>query len=202
MQSLVGDKGNDVGRKALEICDSIQMLQDSFSVIENLDKPVIAVVHGACIGGGVDLSSACDIRYASEDARISIREVDVAITADLGTLQRMPKVVGNASWIRELAYTARWADSQECLRHGFFSRVFPTREVALEEALRTASIIAEKSPVAVLGTKRTLNYSRDHTVEEGLNYVKVLNGALLQSEDLKTAVMAIMRKEKPIFPKL
>mmetsp|Transcript_32428 Transcript_32428/g.56089 ORF Transcript_32428/g.56089 Transcript_32428/m.56089 type:complete len:272 (-) Transcript_32428:179-994(-) len=192
----------DIGRKALKLQDFVKKLQDSNNVIEALDKPVIAVVHGLCVGGGVDLTSACDIRYAAEDARISLREIDVGIVADLGTLQRMPKIVGNDSWVRELTYTGRWADSQECLRNGFFSKVLPDRDAALQEALKTASIISEKSPLAILGAKRTLNYSRDRTVEEGLNYVKTLNGALLQSDDLRIAVTALLQKSKPIYPKL
>jgi delta(3,5)-delta(2,4)-dienoyl-CoA isomerase len=192
----------DIGRTAIHIQDHVQGLQDAFSAIERLDKPVIAVIHGVCVGGGVDLISACDIRYASEDARISIREIDLAITADLGTLQRMPKVVGNHSWVRELVYTARWADSQECLRHGFFSKVLPDYASTLKAAMQTAELIAEKSPLILLGAKRTLIYSRDHSVEEGLHYVKALNGALIQSEDIKLAVSAFLNKQKPIFPKL
>eukprot|EP00359_Climacostomum_virens_P002090 CAMPEP_0204901172 /NCGR_PEP_ID=MMETSP1397-20131031/2919_1 /ASSEMBLY_ACC=CAM_ASM_000891 /TAXON_ID=49980 /ORGANISM="Climacostomum Climacostomum virens, Strain Stock W-24" /LENGTH=244 /DNA_ID=CAMNT_0052069477 /DNA_START=70 /DNA_END=804 /DNA_ORIENTATION=+ len=192
----------DIGRRAAKFYDLAKQTQDSFNVLEAIDKPVIAVVHGICLGGGVDLVAACDIRYASADARISIREIDLVIAADLGNLQRVPKICGNDSWVRELVYTGRWAESQECLQRGFFNRVLESREAALEEAMKTAQSIAGKSPLAILGSKRTLNYSRDRSVEEGLNYVKVLNGALSQSEDLKIAVMAMLSKEKPVFPKL
>jgi Delta3,5-Delta2,4-dienoyl-CoA isomerase len=129
---------------------------------------VICVLHGASIGIAIDLSSACDIRLATQDAKMSIKEVDIGIAADVGTLQRFPRVVGNDSWTRELAFTGRFFSAQEALKYGFVSDVFETKEKAMEKAMEIAKVIAAKSPVAVQGTKTLLDYSRDHSIREGL----------------------------------
>ena len=156
--------------------------------------PVICAVHGYCIGAGVDLITACDIRLATADAKLTIKEVDIGICADLGTIQRFQKVVGNDSWTRELAYTARFFTGAEALSKGLFSQVYDTRERCVEEAYKLARVIASKSPVAVNITKKSLNYSRDHTVEEGLNHIAELNGVMLQTTDTAKAVAANFAK--------
>jgi delta(3,5)-delta(2,4)-dienoyl-CoA isomerase len=132
---------------------------------------VICVLHGASIGIAIDLSSACDIRLATQDTKMSIKEVDIGIAADVGTLQRFPRVVGNDSWTRELAFSGRFFSAQEALKHGFVSDVFETKEKAMGKAMEIAKVIAAKSPVAVQGTKTLLDYSRDHSVREGLLYL-------------------------------
>lgn len=130
---------------------------------------VICVLHGAGVGIAVDISASCDIRLASQDARLSIKEVDIGIAADLGTLQRFPRIVGNDSWTKELAFTGRFFSANEALEKGFLSYVLETKEGAVGKAMEIAKLIASKSPIAVQGTKIVLGYSRDHTIREGIS---------------------------------
>ena len=142
----------------------LRPLQESVSSLEKVKVPVIAALNGLVIGAGVDFASAADIRYCSKGAKFTIKEVDIGLAADIGTLQRFQKIVGNDSWTRELAYTARFFTPDESLLHGFVSKVTETPELCLEEAIKMARFIAEKSPVAVTATKLSLVYSRDHSV--------------------------------------
>ncbi|XP_052273203.1 delta(3,5)-Delta(2,4)-dienoyl-CoA isomerase, mitochondrial-like isoform X2 [Dreissena polymorpha] len=192
----------DTGRRAFKLRQFLTEWQRSFSAIEKCNKPVIAAVHSACVGGGVDLTSACDIRYCSEDAWFQIKEVDLGLAADLGTLQRFPKVIGNDSYARELAFTARKFYATEAKQMGFVSRVLPDHTSLLEAALDTAALIASKSPVAVQGTKVSMVYSRDHTVQEGLEHIGIWNQAMLQSTDMMEAAVAQMQKKEAKFSKL
>lgn len=164
--------------------------------------PVIAAVHGYCIGAGVDLTSACDIRLCSQDAKFTIKEVDIGLAADIGTLQRFQKVVGNESWARELAYTARFFGADEALQKGYVSQVLPNADECLKAAVKMATLIAAKSPVAVATSKKSILYSRDHTVQDGLDHVALLNSSMLQTDDLMTAAAAGMQKQVPHFNKL
>jgi delta(3,5)-delta(2,4)-dienoyl-CoA isomerase len=163
------------------------------SSIERCDKSVVAAVHGLCLGGGIDIIAACDIRFAAEGSIFSIKvstlylllrpsahlssqtqEVDVGLAADVGSLQRLPKQTASSSLLYELALTARNFGPSEALTLGLVSKVVPGgREGVLAAALETAKVIASKSPIATLGTKHLLNYSREHTVQEGLDYCKV-----------------------------
>lgn len=192
----------DIGRKAFHLRNVISNFQDSFTVLEKCCKPVVVAVHGACVGAGVDLICACDIRYCTADAWFQVKEVDVGIVADVGTLQRLPKIVGNDSLVRELCYTARQMNADEAHSVGLVSRVLPDKDAMLKVALETAATIASKSPVAVQGTKMSLVYSRDHSVPESLHQVATLNQSLLQSEDVMKAAAAVINKEKPVFAKL
>lgn len=189
----------DVARKAYQTRKMIKTLQDSLTSIEKCPQPVIAAVHSACIGGGVDMISTCDIRYSTDDAWFQIKEVDLALAADIGTLQRMPKVMGSHSLIRELAYTARPMYADEAKSVGFISRVFPDKTTMVERALAMAKEIASKSPIAVQTTKMQLNYARDHSVDEGLDYIASWNMGLLQTTDLIKAAQATMQKQEPTF---
>lgn len=200
MDTLVGD--GDVGRRALMLGRFLASYQATFSCMEDIPQPILACVHGACIGGGIDLITACDMRVCTADAYFSIKEVDIGLVADVGTIQRLPKIVGNHSLIREWAFTGRNVDSAEALSSGLVHRVLPDEATMWKKGLELAALIASKSPIAVTGTKRCLNFSRDHSVEEGLRHVQVWNGAMLQSEDLKTAAQSMMMKEKPIFANL
>jgi len=194
--------GTDVGRNAFHLNTVIRQFQESFTAIEKCPKPVIAAVHSSCIGGGIDLITACDIRYCSDDANFSIKEIDIGIVADVGTLQRLPKVIGNESLLRELAFTGRAFSSQEAKEFGLVSRVFKDKDVLLAESIKLATEIAEKSPLAVAGTKMNLNYARDHSVEDGLNYVAAWNMSMLQTHDLKEVMRAKQERRPPHFDSL
>ncbi|KAK2146485.1 hypothetical protein LSH36_605g02072 [Paralvinella palmiformis] len=199
---LSGDKSNDIGRAAFKIHETIRQYQESFTAIEKCTKPVIAAVHNACIGGGIDLITACDIRYCTSDAWFSIKEVDIGLAADVGTLQRLPKIVGNDSLVRELAYTGRKMFSDEAKQLGIVSRVFPDKETLLSGAVELAELIASKSPIAVQGTKVNLIFSRDNSVPVSLQYAATWNQAMIQSEDVMKSAMAGINKEKATFSKL
>jgi len=196
---LMGSGSEEVGRRAFQLRTLIKELQESFTVVEKCRQPVIATVHSACVGGGVDLMCACDIRMCTSDAWFSIKEVDIGLAADIGTLQRLPKIIGNHSLLRELAYTARKMQSDEAKNVGFVSRVFDTKKEMLSKAVDLASTIATKSPVAISTTKLQLNYARDHTVDEGLDYIASWNMAMLQSQDMLTAAQSSMQKQEPTF---
>ncbi|KAK2510451.1 hypothetical protein Q9233_017727 [Columba guinea] len=171
--------------------------QESFTALEKCPKPVIAAIHGACVGAGVDLISACDIRFCSQDAWFQVKEVDIGLAADVGTLQRLPKIVGSQSLVNELAFTARKMMAPEAQSCGLVSRVFADKEALLAGALEVAVAIAARSPVAVQGTKVNLLFSRDHSVPEGLRYVATWNMAMLQTEDILKSVQASMDKKGP-----
>ncbi|XP_062454280.1 delta(3,5)-Delta(2,4)-dienoyl-CoA isomerase, mitochondrial [Rhea pennata] len=188
-------EGDDVARKAWNLRHKIRQYQESFSVLEQCPKPVIAAVHGACIGGGVDLISACDIRYCTQDAWFQVKEVDIGLAADVGTLQRLPKIVGSQSLVNELAFTARKMMAPEAQSCGLVSRVFPDKEALLRGALDLATAVAAKSPVAVQGTKVNLVYARDHPVAEGLRYAATWNMSMLQTEDILKLVQATLEKK-------
>lgn len=193
----------DVGRKGRMFEGFIKLYQDSISSLERCYKPVIALVHAACVGAGVDLITAADVRYCTRDAWFQVKEVDIGMAADVGTLQRLPKVIGSQSLARELCFTARKFKSDEAYDCGLVSHVFDTREEMLKQAIDLAKDIASKSPIAVQGTKKNMVYSLDHTNQEGLDQIREMNMVNLQSEDFINAVMAQQSKdEPPVFSKL
>ena len=192
----------DPARVSLRLRALIDDFQACISSLEQCGRPVIGVVPGHAIGLALDILSAVDVRYAAKDATFSIREAAIGLAADIGSLQRLPKVVGNDSLARELAFTARDFSADEALRLGLVSRVENDREAALRAAVETAKVITQRSPIAVTGTKTALVYSRDHSVPEGLHYMQLLNGALLQTEDLGASITAVMQKQPPRFSKL
>ena len=193
--SLLSGKGADQ-REDTRI--KILALQAALTAIEKCRKPVIAAVHSHCIGGGVDLISACDIRLATTDAVFSIRETRMGIIADLGTLQRLPYIIGHG-WFRELALTGRDFTAEEAFRMGLLTRVCEDRDKLYAEAGKLANQIAECPPLTVQGVKDVILHSRDHGIESGLNYVAQKNTAALPSEDVVEAVTAFMEKRKPNF---
>jgi len=176
----------------------ILALQAGLTAIEKCRKPVIAAIHSHCIGGGVDLISACDIRLATEDAVFSIRETRMGIIADLGTLQRLPYIIGQG-WFRELALTGRDFTAAEALQMGLLTRVCEDRDALYAEAKTLASQVAGCPPLTVQGVKDVILYSRDHGIDSGLKYVAQKNTAALPSEDVVEAVTAFMEKRKPHF---
>ena len=176
----------------------IMRAQESNNLIEKCRKPVIAAVHSHCIGAGVDMITACDIRIASENAVFSVRETKMALVADLGTLQRLPHIIGQG-WFRELAFTGRNFTAAEALKMGLITRICKDRESLYEEAGQLAAEIAACSPLAVQGTKDALIYSRDHGIQAGLAYSAQKNAALLPCEDVMEAFAAFMEKRPPEF---
>ncbi|XP_065137936.1 delta(3,5)-Delta(2,4)-dienoyl-CoA isomerase, mitochondrial isoform X2 [Paramisgurnus dabryanus] len=202
---IMQPEGDDTARISWNLRHIIAKYQETFSVIEKCPKPVIVAVHGGCIGGGVDLITACDIRLCTQDAWFQVKEVDVGLAADVGTLQRLPKVIGSRSLVNELALTARKMYADEAKSCGLVSRVFPDKETMMAGALEMAGEIASRSPVAVQGTKINLIFSRDHSVQEGLNYMATWNMSMLQTHDLMKSAQAAMEKKTPkeiVFSKL
>jgi enoyl-CoA hydratase len=186
------------GRAREKLRRVILDLQDALSVIERCRKPVIAAIHGACIGGGIDLITCCDMRYAAAEAYFSIKEIDVGMTADVGTLQRLPKLVPDGI-ARELAYTGRRFDAAEAKQIGLVNRVYDSAETLGEGVAEIAAVIAGKSPLSIRGIKEMIVYSRDHSVADGLNYVATWNAAMLMSEDLTEAMTAALEKRPAKF---
>ncbi len=173
-------------------------LQDTLTSLERCRKPVLAAIHGGCIGGGIDLVTCADMRYASSDAYFTIKEIDIGMTADVGTLQRLPKLVGEGI-VRELAYTGRRFDAQEAKEIGLVNRVFESREALYAGVHEIAATIAAKSPLSIRGTKEMITYARDHSVADSLNYIATWNAAMLMSQDLTEAMMSSMAKKAPTF---
>ena len=174
------------------------------TAIEKCEKPVIAALHGWCLGLGIDISVCCDVRICAKDTRIAVKEVDIGLAADIGTLTRLPKVVGNGSWVKDVCLSARQFSAEEAYKVGFVSWVGKEggKEEVIKEALRWAEDVAGKSPVAVQGTKELLNFSWGRSVEDGLRYTAVWNGAALQTGDVERAMMAGMERRKGRFEKL
>jgi len=193
LQGALGASGP--GRREEALHRIIVELQATVSAIEHCRKPVIAAIQGACLGGGVDIACACDLRYASADARFSVKELELAIVADLGTLQRLPRIVGDGV-ARELVFTAREFGAAEALRLGFLSDVADDAAALATRVDAVARGIAARSPLAVRGVKATLNYGRDHAVAEGLAQVAALNASLLLAPDVTEAVAAA-RDQRP-----
>ncbi|KAI3452556.1 hypothetical protein Pfo_009220 [Paulownia fortunei] len=202
LNSLSQDtRSADTGRTGEKLRREIKFLQRAVTAIEECRKPVIAAVHGACVGGGVDIITACDVRYSTENAFFSVKEVDLAITADLGTLQRLPGIVGFGNAM-ELALTARRFSGLEAKELGLVTRLFSNKEALEKGVEEIAEGIAARSPLAVVGTKRVLIQSRDLTLDQGLDYVATWNSGVLVSDDLTEAISAQRQKRKPLYAKL
>jgi enoyl-CoA hydratase len=176
----------------------VHRLQDSITAVARCPKPVIAAVHGYCIGGGVDLIAACDIRLASADAIFSVREAKVAIVADLGSLQRLPAII-NAGHLAELAFTGKDITAERAKEIGLVNDVATDAEGVLKAARTLAAEIAANSPIAVQGTKAVLAANEGRTVADGLDYVATWNAGMLASDDLVEAMTAFMEKRTPKF---
>ena len=175
--------------------EMVVKLQDCVSAIERCEKPVLAAVHNGCIGGGVDIIAACDLRYCTNDSYFTIKEIDMGMVADLGTLQRLPKFVKPAV-VAEMAYTGRAVSGEEAVVIGLANACFLSRETMLEGVVKIATQIASKSPLSVRGTKKTLLNARDHSVTGGLDFIARHNADHLLSDDLKESFSAMMEKRK------
>jgi enoyl-CoA hydratase len=181
-----------------ELRKLIRRWQEAFAALHGMSLPTLAAIHGWCIGGGLDLASACDVRLASADARISLRETRVALVADLGSLQRLPAIIGQGR-TRELAFTGKDIGAQEALAMGLVNAVLPDRTALDAEARVWARAIAANSPLAVQGAKQVLNFGEGRTTEAGLEYVATWNAAFLASEDLAEAASAFLARREPRF---
>lgn len=195
---LLGAADGEVARQRLALRRKVKAMQRSFTVIDECKAPVIAVVQGGCIGGGVDLVTACDIRIGTADCFFSIQEINVGIVADVGTLQRIPHLLPQGL-VRELTYTGRRFMAEEAARHGFVNRVLAAHDEAIAAGEALAREIASKSPVAIQGAKAVLNRGRDQSIAEGLDYVATWNSAFLPGADLGEAVGAQLQKRPPRF---
>jgi enoyl-CoA hydratase len=186
------------GRTREQLLRSIEFFQSGVNAPELCAKPVICAIEGNAIGGGVDLATACDLRYATDDAKISVKEVDLGIVADVGTMQRLPFLVGDQR-ARELTYTGRTIGGKDAAAYGLCLESFPTADAMMAHVRSVAATIASKSPLTVRGIKRTALYTRDHPTVDALNQVAHWNMATLLSDDLDEAFGAMMERREPTF---
>ncbi len=195
--SLTGGEGSAVAKRR-QLYDDIRAYQDTCSCFANTNKPVIAAVHGACIGAGMDLITACDIRLASAEATFSVRETRIAMVADVGTLQRLPRVIGDGA-AREWIFTGGDYSAQQAREVQLLNDVLPDPTALMARAHELAAAIAANSPLAVQGSKHVLGYASRREVDANLDYVAVWNAAFLHSEDLGEAMQAFMQRRPPVF---
>ena len=193
-----GNGGGSVAARNYSLYRTIKDLQDCFTAIVDCRKPVIAAVHSTCIGGGLDLITACDVRLCAADATFSIYETRIAIVADVGTLQRITPIVGKGM-AREMAFTGRLIPAERARSCGLVNEVYPDKDALLAGARAMAAQIAANSPMAVQGVKAVLNYSEEHPTAEGLEYVAQWNSSFVQSNDVAEAVSAFLEKRQPHF---
>lgn len=179
----------------------IRNIQDSFNCLEEARIPVIVAIQGGCIGGGVDLVSACDIRLATRDAFFCIQEISIGMTADVGTFPRLCKLMPEG-WVRQMAYTGERLEAERALRLGLVNDVFDTQEAMVEHALAMARTIASKNPLAVTGSKVMINYARDHSTADCLDYIGVWNAAMLAGPHMQEAMRARIENRAPDFADL
>lgn len=189
------------GRRRESLKQFIHYLQSVVTAAEACTVPVIAAISGHCIGAGIDLICATDLRYATKSAQFSVKEIDLAIVADMGTVQRLPKLVGQQR-ATELCLTGRTFTGEEAEAMGLVLKAFDTEEAMMKHVIEVAEQIGKKSPLTVRGVKRSLIYTRDHTVADGLEQVQLWNSAMILSNDLLTAATAVMSKTEPVFKEL
>ena len=176
-----------------------QAICDLANVFERCRKPVIAAIHGKCVGGGLDIAAACDIRFCTEDATFCLKEAAVGIVADVGVLQRLPLIIGQG-YTREMAYTARFYSAREVERMNLLNGIYPDQKAMLEGARKLSLEICENPPMAVMATKEVLNYSRDASIEEGMRMAVEKNAILMTSHDVQEAVAAFRERGNRNLP--
>lgn len=194
----LGGGGSSEASKRQALLAEIRKMQHTMTAVANCPQPVIAAVHGYCLGGGLDLITACDIRLAAVDAVFSVRETKLAMVADVGTLQRLPHIV-NAGLVADWAYTGRDFTAEEALVGGLVSRLYPSVEEVQDAAVELATEIASNSPLVVQGSKAVLREGEGKTVAEALEYAALWNAAFLESDDLREAIAAFLEKRPPDF---
>jgi len=190
--------GEQLARERTKLLDLILQLQGAFDSVVRCRKPVIAAIHGWCVGGGLDFAAACDVRLCSEDARFSLREVKLAIVADMGSLQRLPPIIGEGA-TRELALTGKNVDATRAERMRLVNEVFSSPAALFDAARSMALEIADNPPLTVQGIKRVMTFGAGKTAADGLAYVAAWNAAFLQSHDMSEAIQAFVHKRAPKF---
>ncbi len=200
-ERMAQDFQGEPARRAERLRRLVLELQDCFNVLEQARMPVLAAVQGGAIGGAVDLLCACDSRYCTEDAFFTIKETHIGMTADLGTLQRLPKLMP-MGLAKELAYTGRNMGAAEAHRCGFVNQVFDSVDAMLEGVMTIARAIAANSPMAVAGCKQMLNYARDHSTADSLDYMATWQAGMFQLPDIQAAMQAQKTRTAPQFDNL
>ena len=199
--ALTGDDAVELGRKQAGMRQKAKLLQWAFTALEKARVPVLAAVQGGVIGGAVDLVTACDLRYASADAFFCVQEINIGMTADVGTLQRLGKVIPEGV-ARELAFTGRRMSAQRAHEVGLVQQVYADHDALLAGVLDTAREIADKSPLAVWGTKVAMNYARDHSVDDALEQIATWQAGMFQPADMVEVFTAKAQKRPAVFPEL
>jgi enoyl-CoA hydratase len=179
----------------------VHYLQNTFSCLDEARMPVLVAVHGGCVGAGVDMISACDIRYCTSDAFFVIQEINIGMTADVGTFPRLCKLIPEG-WVREMAYTGRRLPAAKAKEIGLVNEVFDTQEALLEHVMATAREIASKPPLAIAGSKVMVNYARDHTIKDALDYLAVWQTGMFSPQHMAESFAAKREKRDPAFPDL
>jgi enoyl-CoA hydratase len=179
----------------------VHSLQSSFSCLDEARMPVLVAIQGGCIGGAVDMTSACDIRYATKDAFFCIQEINIGMTADVGTFPRLCKLIPEG-WVRELAYTGRRLPAEKAKAIGLVNEVYDTHEELVAAVMQTAREIASKAPLAVTGSKTMINYARDHTIKDSLDYIAVWQVGMFAPAHMQEAFVAKQEKRDGDFPDL
>ena len=201
VDDIPDDKKPDHARVGEVLYRTAKELQGYISKLEEIRVPVIAAVHGGVIGGALDLITACDMRFASNDAFFCIQEINIGMAADVGTLQRLPKIIPDSK-MREMAYTGRRMLADEAKDSGLVGEVYETQDQMLDAVHKLAAEIASKSPVAIYGLKAVMNYSRDHNVSDSLDFNALWSGAMLSQTDMAEAMTAQMEKRNANFDKM
>jgi enoyl-CoA hydratase len=198
LKALSGSGMDGTPKTTITFPQTFEPMLECCNIMEKCPKPIIAAVHGKCVGGGLDIISACDIRMCTEDATFSLREVAIGIAADMGVLQRLPYIIGQG-FTREMAYTAKFFTAREVERMGLMNHVYPDKETMMREAKKLADEIASMPPLAVQNTKDIMNFSRNITIHEGMMYAIHKNMVLFFADDTKEALTAFMEKRNPVF---
>ena len=201
VDDIPDDKKPDHARVGEVLYRTAKELQGYISKLEEIRVPVIAALHGGVIGGALDLITACDMRFASNDAFFCIQEINIGMAADVGTLQRLPKIIPDSK-MREMAYTGRRMLADEAKDSGLVGEIYETQDEMLHAVHKLAAEIASKSPVAIYGLKAVMNYSRDHNVSDSLDFNALWSGAMLSQADMTEAMAAQMEKRDANFDKM